>query len=120
MQRLAHCLLAAMLSMVIFSTAWADVCTAPGHSECTITCPAGCTAQYVEPDGPCSTMCSAPSTQTCTAPGHPDCSITCQGGCVAGYSEPDGPCTTFCSGSLSISSDRLNLTIRSPMSRKVK
>jgi len=36
-----------------------STCTAPGHPNCTITCPAwGCIALYFEPDGPCRTMCS--------------------------------------------------------------
>lgn len=33
-------------------------CTAPGHSSCSITCPNGCIALYVEPNGPCETRCS--------------------------------------------------------------
>lgn len=40
----------------------ADVCIAPGHATCTITCPKGCGALYVEPEGPCKTICDKPST----------------------------------------------------------
>lgn len=36
----------------------ARTCTAPGHPSCTITCSGGCAALYVEPNGPCRTMCS--------------------------------------------------------------
>src|SRR4051794_644251 len=40
----------------------ASTCTAPGHSSCTITCPAGCGAIYNEPNGPCTTFCSSAAT----------------------------------------------------------
>lgn len=40
----------------------AETCTAPGHSNCTITCPNGCEAYYWEPNGPCTTRCSSSST----------------------------------------------------------
>lgn len=33
-------------------------CTAPGHPSCSITCPNGCIAMYIEPNGPCETRCS--------------------------------------------------------------
>jgi hypothetical protein len=39
----------------------ADTCTAPGHASCTKTCPDGCGALYVEPNGPCYTICSEAS-----------------------------------------------------------
>lgn len=33
-------------------------CTAPGHPGCTITCPKGCMALFIEPNGPCHTRCT--------------------------------------------------------------
>jgi hypothetical protein len=47
----------------------AKTCTAPSHASCTITCPAGCGAIYLEPDGPCSTFCSRAPKATRKKPG---------------------------------------------------
>jgi hypothetical protein len=33
-------------------------CVAPGHPTCKITCKKGCIAYFLEPDGPCKTLCS--------------------------------------------------------------
>ena len=50
---------AVMCGLSFVDTVSADqTCTAPGHSSCTITCPDGCGALYVEPNGPCRTFCS--------------------------------------------------------------
>ena len=51
-------LLAAGFILLGSCLADAKTCTAPGHSTCTITCPAGCIALYSEPNGPCRTTCS--------------------------------------------------------------
>jgi hypothetical protein len=33
-------------------------CTVQHHPSCTITCPKGCMAYYVEPNGPCHRRCT--------------------------------------------------------------
>lgn len=33
-------------------------CTPPGHPDCRISCPRGCIAVLVEPNGPCHTACT--------------------------------------------------------------
>ena len=55
--QLAFASVAAALALPV-GAAMASTCTAPGHPSCTITCPGGCGALYVEPNGPCRTMCS--------------------------------------------------------------
>jgi len=61
-------LLTAACSALTISVAYADTCTAPGHPTCTITCPNGCGAIYVEPNGPCSTFCSGAAIERSAAP----------------------------------------------------
>ena len=46
------------LLLIVVGRADALTCTAPGHPTCTITCRAGCGAKYIEPNGPCRTICS--------------------------------------------------------------
>jgi len=56
---------ALLVASILLSSAGAShalTCTAPGHSSCTITCPGGCGALYVEPNGPCRTFCSSSAT----------------------------------------------------------
>ena len=102
-----------VLAVTIPQTGFAEICVAPGHADCQISCPAECIAQYVEPKGPCSTMCSPPASQTCTAPGHPECTVTCTGSCMALFTEPDGPCNATCTGgALSLSIGRLRIQTR--------
>lgn len=54
------CAILAGASLLFVPDAFALTCTAPGHDQCTIACPGGCIAYYVEPNGPCRTMCSNP------------------------------------------------------------
>lgn len=41
-------------------------CRLPGHPDCTISCPDGCIALYIEPNGPCFTACVGNTLYTIT------------------------------------------------------
>jgi hypothetical protein len=47
------------LSLISLLSAQADICTAPGHSDCTVTCQDRCIATYWEETGVCQTSCSS-------------------------------------------------------------